>query len=72
VSQDYEEWARALFWEKAEMNYQSGMGAAKKALQAAKQEARDEKRGRKKAEQRAQSAEQRAAELECRLREAGL
>jgi predicted transposase/invertase (TIGR01784 family) len=29
VSQDYDEWARALFWEKAEMNYNSGRGAVK-------------------------------------------
>jgi hypothetical protein len=72
VSQDYEEWARALFWEKAEMNYNSGMGAAKKALQAAeqevqaaKQEVRDAVRGREKAEQR-------VAELERKLRSTGL
>jgi predicted transposase/invertase (TIGR01784 family) len=75
VSRDYEEWAKALAREKAEMDYNSGMyrsrmegfkQAEKEAevkIQAANQETQA-------AKQRAQAAEQRIAELEQALRKA--
>jgi predicted transposase/invertase (TIGR01784 family) len=79
VSQDYEEWAKALFWEKAEMNYRSGMGrvirerdAARQCAQTAQQRAQIAQQRAQTAQQRAQTAEQRVAELERKLREAGL
>ncbi|MDR3248291.1 MAG: Rpn family recombination-promoting nuclease/putative transposase [Treponema sp.] len=74
VSRDYEEWAQALFRERNDMDYRSGMHSAerrgyKKAQE--EYEARIEQQ-RQIAEQQRQAAEQRIAELEQRLREAGL
>jgi hypothetical protein len=63
VSRDYEEWARALFRERNDMDYRSGMHSA---------ERRGYKKAKEEDETRIQAAEQRAAELERRLREAGL
>jgi predicted transposase/invertase (TIGR01784 family) len=77
ASRNYDEWAKALFREKAEMDYRSGMYVAemkgyKEAealyevkLENAEQRVQQERRDR-------EAAEQRAAELERKLRKAGL
>jgi predicted transposase/invertase (TIGR01784 family) len=62
VSQDYEEWAKALSQEIAEMDYRSGMHSAHR-------EGFEE--GLKTREAQLQAAEQRIAELEQKLRETG-
>jgi predicted transposase/invertase (TIGR01784 family) len=66
MSRDYEEWAQALFREKVEMDYRSGMHAA-------------EMKGYKRAEAEIQAAKQQAEEYrrqlqeaQAKLREAGL
>jgi hypothetical protein len=77
VSREYEEWAQALFRERNDMDYRSGMHSAeRRGYKKAKEE--DETRiqaaeqQKQAAEQQRQAAEQRAADLERRLREAGL
>jgi chromosome segregation ATPase len=78
VSREYEEWAKALFREKAAMDYRSGMHASRMKgrkdreaeVQAAKQEAQAANQRAQTAERERENAVQKIAELERRLREA--
>jgi hypothetical protein len=70
ASREYEEWAKALFREKAEMDYRSEMYASHK--NGYDEGVKDSKTQVQAAELRVQAAEQRAAELERKLRDAGL
>jgi DNA repair ATPase RecN len=84
VSKEYEEWARVLFREKAEMDYRSGMHAsyqkmlkeneqrvkaAEQEVQAAKQEAQAAKQEVQAAKQEAQVAKQKVQAAEQRTQD---
>jgi hypothetical protein len=80
VSRDYEEWAKVLFREKAEMDYQSGIYSARQEalkenrqkVRAAKQEVRVAKHEAQAIEQRAEEYRRQLEEAQAKLREAGL